>query len=314
MTWLKRGLIYAPKGQYYWNKTHASVPVLDMISDRVWRIYFAARDDGNRSYTSFVEVEAKNPRNILYEHPEPILPLGRLGTFDDSGIMPSWIVNNGNEKYLYYIGWTVRRTVPFHNSIGLAISKDGGRSFKRFSEGPLFGPTHREPYFSGTSCVLVEDGVWKNWYLACTKWEVIHGKPEPFYHLKYAESPDGVNWRREGVVAIDFKSTDEAGIVKASVLREDIYKMWYSHRKANDYRTSKENSYRIGYAESPDGMSWTRRDDLAGIDVSDEGWDSKMIEYPHVIKAGGQKYLFYNGNGFGRSGFGYATSDETLVR
>src|SRR5205807_2257401 len=115
--------------------------------------------------TSFVEVEAGNPRNTLYEHSEPILPLGRLGTFDDSGIMPSWIVNNGNEKYLYYIGWMVRRTVPFHNSIGLAISKDGGRSFKRFSEGPLFGSTHREPYFSGTSCVLVEDGVWKNWYL-----------------------------------------------------------------------------------------------------------------------------------------------------
>ena len=135
------------------------------------------------------------------------------------------------------------------------------------------------------------------------------GQPEPFYHLKYAESADGVKWRREGVVAIDFKSKDEAGIVKASVLKEDIYKMWYSHRNASNYRTSKENSYRIGYAESCDGIRWTRRDELAGIDVSDEGWDSEMIEYPHVIKANGQKYLFYNGNGFGRTGFGYATSD-----
>jgi hypothetical protein len=313
MAWLKKGLIYAPNGQYYWNKTHAAVPVVDMISDQVWRIYFAARDNENRSHTSFVEVEAGNPGHVLYEHPEPILPLGRLGTFDDCGIMPSWIVNNGNEKYLYYIGWTVRRTVPFHNSIGLAISKDGGRSFERFSEGPLFDSTYREPYFSGTSCVLVEGRVWKTWYLSCTKWEAINGRPEPFYHLKYAESFDGVKWRREGVVAIDFKSKDEAGIVKASVLREDVYKMWYSHRNASNYRTSKENSYRVGYAESPDGIRWTRRDELAGIDVSDEGWDSEMIEYPHVIKAGGQKYLFYNGNGFGRSGFGYATSDEALA-
>jgi hypothetical protein len=313
MTWLKRGLIYAPKGEYYWNKTHASVPVVDAVSDRRWRIYFAARDNENRSHTSFVEVEAGNPGHVLYEHPEPILPLGQLGTFDDCGIMPSWIVNNGNEKYLYYIGWTVRRTVPFHNSIGLAISKDGGRSFERFSEGPLFDSTYREPYFSGTSCVLVEGRVWKNWYLSCTKWEAINGRPEPFYHLKYAESVDGVKWRREGVVAIDFKSKDEAGIVKASVLREDVYKMWYSHRNASNYRTSKENSYRIGYAESPDGIRWTRRDELAGIDVSDEGWDSEMIEYPHVIKAGGQKYLFYNGNGFGRSGFGYAISEEMVA-
>ena len=183
MAWRKKGLIYAPKGQHYWNKTHAAVPVVDMISDQVWRIYFAARDEENRSHTSFLEVEAGNPDHVLYEHPAPILPLGRLGTFDDCGIMPSWIVNHGDEKYLYYIGWTVRRTVPFHNSIGLAISKDGGRSFERFSEGPLFGSTYREPYFNGTSCVLVENGIWKkNWYLSCTTWEVINGRPEPFYH------------------------------------------------------------------------------------------------------------------------------------
>jgi hypothetical protein len=311
MAWLKKGLIYAPKGQYGWNKTHASVPTVDVVNDRVWRIYFAARDAENRSHTSYLEVEAGNPGNVLYEHPEPILPLGRIGTFDDCGVMPSWVVNNGSDKYLYYVGWTVRQTVPFHNSIGLAISKDGGASFERFSEGPLFGSTYQEPYFSGTSCVLVEEGLWKNWYLSCTKWEVIDGRPEPFYHLKYAESTDGVNWRREGKVAIDFKSPDEAGIVKASVLKEDNYKMWFSYRPATKYRVSKRNGYRIGYAESPDGVQWTRMDDRSGIDVSNEGWDSEMIEYPHVIKNNGRLYLFYNGNGFGHSGFGYATSGES---
>lgn len=311
MRWAKQGLVYCSAGQHHWNKSHASVPVVDVIEDNRWRIYYSARDAENRSYTSFIEVEAGNPQTILYEHPEPILALGRLGAFDDCGIMPSWIINFRGQKYLYYIGWTTRATVPFHNSVGLAVSSDGGKSFTKFAEGPLFGPTWREPYFTGTSCVLRENNIWRNWYLSCTKWEVIQGRPEPYYHLKYAESEDGVNWRREGVVAIDFKSKDEAGIVKASVLKEgDNYRMWYSYRNSAAYRTTRENSYRIGYAESADGIRWTRMDDLSKIDVSDEGWDSEMIEYPHVIKTGGRLYLFYNGNGFGRSGFGYATSIE----
>lgn len=308
MTWTKHGLIYAPIGQYAWNKSHASVPTVDCVNDKVWRVYFASRDSQNRSHTSYIEVEAANPKHILYEHPDPILSLGKIGTFDDCGVMPSWIVTINDEKYLYYIGWNVRNTVPYHNSIGLAVSRDGGKTFRRFSEGPLFGVDAVEPHFTGTSCVLVEDGVWKNWYLSCTKWEVINGRPEPFYHIKYAESLDGIRWKRDGIVAIDFKSPAEAGIVRASVLHEgNLYRMWYSYRNALDYRTDSANSYRIGYAESTDGRRWRRMDETAGIDVSPEGWDSEMIEYPHVIDHDSKKYMFYNGNTFGETGFGYAT-------
>jgi len=308
MAWVKRGLVYLPAGQYQWNRTHAAVPTVDKVDDKLWRIYFATRDDENRSRISYIEVEAGNPQNILYEHSEPILPLGKIGAFDDCGMMPSWILDVAGLKYLYYIGWTVRNTVPYHNSIGLAISRDGGRTFERFSKGPLFSPTYREPYFTGTSCVLREDGVWKNWYMSCVKWELVDHRPEPFYHIKYAESLDGINWKREATVALDFKSEKEAGIVRASVLKENgSYKMWYSYRNLDGYRTDKNNSYRIGYAESVDGKRWERRDEMAGIDVSDEGWDSIMIEYPHVIAHDGRKFMFYNGNGFGKSGFGYAT-------
>ena len=124
----------------------------------------------NHNRISYIDVEAGNPANVLYEHDAPVLDLGRLGTFDDCGVMPSWILDSDGKKYLYYIGWTVRNTIPYHNSIGLAISRDGGRTFERFSEGPLFGETYLEPFFTGTSCVLVERGIWKNWYLSCTGW------------------------------------------------------------------------------------------------------------------------------------------------
>ena len=130
---------------------------------------------------------------------------------------------------------------------------------------------------------------------------------EPRYHLKYAESSDGINWKRNGIIAINYKNDDEAGIVKASVIKDGtIYRMWYSYRNFIDYRTDIKNSYKIGYAESSDGINWTRMDEKAGITVSDSGWDKDMIAYPHVIKIKNNLLMFYNGNGFGQSGFGYA--------
>jgi hypothetical protein len=305
--WIKKGLIYKPAGQYWWNRTHASVPTVDSTDQKIWRIYFGTRDEMNRNRISYINVEAGNPANVLYEHNAPVLDLGTLGTFDDCGVMPSWILDYDGKKYLYYIGWTVRSTIPYHNSIGLAVSKDHGYTFERFSEGPLFGETYIEPFFTATSCVLVEGGIWKNWYLSCTGWTRVDGRAEPRYHIKYAESKDGINWDRRGLVAIDYNSDAEAGIVRASVLKEnDSYRMWYSYRGGVDYRTNPKTSYRIGYAESTNGVFWTRMDDSAGIDVSPEGWDSEMIEYPHVIQRHGVKYMFYNGNKFGHSGFGYA--------
>jgi hypothetical protein len=310
--WIKKGLIFKPSGRYTWNRSYASVPTVDTTDEKVWRIYFGTRDDMNRNRISYIEVEAGNPANVLYEHDAPVLDLGRLGTFDDCGVMPSWILDHADKKYLYYIGWTVRTTIPYHNSIGLAISTDGGRSFERFSEGPLFGETYAEPFFTGTSCVLLENGIWKNWYLSCTGWTRVEGRAEPRYHIKYAESKDGINWNRQGVVAVDYKSDSEAGIVRASILKENgLYYMWYSYRGEVDYRTNLQASYRIGYAQSADGMSWTRMDDCVGIDVSPEGWDAEMIEYPHVIQHHRVRYMFYNGNKFGQSGFGFAErSDE----
>ena len=231
--WVKKGLIYKPAGLHWWNRSYASVPTVDATDQKTWRIYFGTRDDVNRNRIGYIDVEAGNPLNVLYEHSAPVLDLGKLGTFDDCGVMPSWILDHDGKKYLYYIGWTVRSTIPYHNSIGLAISNDGGSTFERFSDGPLFGETHLEPFFTGTSCVLVEEGVWKNWYLSCTGWTNVGEKAEPRYHIKYAESKDGINWDRRGTVAIDYKSNSEAGLVRASVLKEgDLYRMWYSYRGA----------------------------------------------------------------------------------
>ena len=120
--WVKKGKIFNVDGIFDWNQSHAQVPVVDLLEDRI-RIYYSTRDKSGRSNVSYIEVERDNPHNIIYKHLAPLFELGNIGAFDDSGIMPSSIITVGNKKYLYYIGWTTRGTVPFQNAIGLAIRK-----------------------------------------------------------------------------------------------------------------------------------------------------------------------------------------------
>lgn len=305
--WNKRGLIYNVDNRLPWAHTHAQIPTVDVLNEHELRVYFSSRDNSNRSLIARMEVDAQNPSNILNVNAAPLLELGQPGSFDDCGMMPSSVVNSQGLTYLYYIGWNVRNTVPYHNSVGLAVSEDGGCSYQRMYEGPVMDRNATEPYFCATTCVRIENGIWRNWYLSCTGWHLINGQMEPLYHLKYAESDDGIHWRRDGKIAIDYANQAEGGIVRASVQKDgELYRMWYCYRSHTDYRNSRTNSYRIGYAESNDGLVWVRMDDLAGISLSDKGWDSFMLAYPEVVDVGERRYMFYNGNGFGESGFGYA--------
>lgn len=311
MNWIKKGSIFNSNGEYYWNKTHASMPTVYRINEERLRIYYTSRDPQNRANISFIEVNACDPKKILYIHDKAVLKPGTPGMFDDMGAMSSHVIDVDGEVWMYYIGWNVRNTIAYHNSIGLAISRDGGVTFEKLSEGPLFDRTYKEPYFNAAPYVLRDDGIWKMWYLSNTAWVEYNGKSEPFYHIKYAESDNGIDWRREGKIAIDYKDEDECGIVRACVIRDkNTYKMWYSHRNLHNYRHDKSNSYRIGYAESANGINWQRMDDEVGINVSESGWDCEMIEYPFVCDHKGERYMFYNGNMFGSTGFGYAILDN----
>jgi sucrose-6-phosphate hydrolase SacC (GH32 family) len=86
----------------------------------------------------------------------------------------------------------------------------------------------------------------------------------------------------------------------------DRYHMYFCYRQAYDFRKNSDRSYRLGYAHSHDLITWTRDDNLAGIDVSSSGWDSEMQCYPHIFESNGDVYMLYNGNEFGKFGFGLA--------
>lgn len=297
MKWIKKGLIFEPPGNLDWMATHAAIPFADRVEDR-YRIYFSGRDERGRAQIGYFEVDWANPKEILRVSTIPVVGLGLLGSFDDSGVTSSWILNHNGKKHQYYTGWSLGVTVPFYFYIGLAVSENEGESFHKVSEAPVLGRNEIDPYLTASPCVLIEDGVWRMWYVSCTKWEMENRQPKHYYHIKYAESSDGVNWDRKGIVCIDFESEDEYAIARPCVIREDsVYRMWYSYRGRN---------YRIGYAESKDGLRWERKDGEVGIGVSASGWDSEMIEYPFVFDYKGERYMLYNGNGYGKTGIGLA--------
>ena len=311
MKWTKKGFIYNTAGDHDWNRTYACGPTVLIVSDKIWRIYFDSRDDYNHSRPTYIEVEAGNPENIRYVHDRPLLDLGKIGTFDDSGITISTLIRVGDEVWMYYLGWTVRNTISYHNSTGLAISKDGGKTFTKFSEGPLLSPNYRHPYCNGAVDVMKDGDVFRMWYTHFVEWKIYNKHPEPLYNIAYAESSNGIDWDRPDLISVDFTDGKKCGIARPSVIKENgIYRMWYTYRGASDYRTNKANSYRVGYAESTDGKYFKRMDDQFNLKPSDEGWDSIMMTYPFVMKHGNKYFMFYNGNGFGESGFGYAVGEE----
>lgn len=306
MTWVRKGLISKGIDQ------RAQVPVVDIHNQGFWRIYFSHRDEKNHSYTSYIDVEPGNPKNILNISQKPVLSPGRAGELDASGAMATSILTIEGKKYLYYIAWTQRKDIPYHNTTSLAIANvSDTTNFKKI--GPILSPDLCDPGYSGTFYPFFDSKqhLYIGYYLSCTKWEQINDKMEPFYNLKKAISSDAVYWKKIPGVAVDLKK-GEGGISQASVLfdpKSKVYKMFFSVRGERAYRESIENSYRIESAESFDTDTWKRCDDssqnLNPTRIAQD-WDGQMVCYPCIVEWSGKKYLFYNGNSFGQTGIGYA--------
>ncbi len=239
MRWEKKGLLFHVDGQSDWMAHHACVPVVDKISPERLRVYFAPRDRQGRSRVAFIEVEADDPSRVLYVHDRPALDLGSVGCFDDSGVMPSSLVEFGGRKFLFYIGWNPGVTVPYRNAIGLAVSDDGGVSFKRMFEGPVVDRNRLEPYFCASPFALLDGGTWKLWYASSTGFVRVQDKLEPVYQIKYAESANGWDWVRSNTVCIPYSFDGEANARPCVLRTPDGYRMWYCFRGSVNYRTDK---------------------------------------------------------------------------
>ena len=296
--WKKLGLIFSP-GQYDWMYTHAQNPLPELLPGGLIKVHFSTRDSRNRAQGAFFIFDINEPHKILDLSNKPTLSLGDLGSFDDAGVMPGSIVSSSTSKYLYYTGWSRTVDVPFAFHIGLAVTKSDHEIFSRVSRAPVLGRNFHDPFIVGAPYVLLIDGSFRMWYTSCTRWAEENGKVKHYYTVKHARSDDGIYWKCSDQLCLDYQK-DEYAIARPVVWQtESGYKMWFTFRGGND-------TYRIGVAESEDGISWRRHLEPLGIDVSDTGWDSEMICYAHPIVSSGRTYALYNGNSYGKSGIGLA--------
>ncbi|MEQ8170538.1 MAG: hypothetical protein ABRQ38_16745 [Candidatus Eremiobacterota bacterium] len=307
MKWIKKGRIFEATGNFGWMNSHAQIPAI-LVKPDILRIYFASRPEQCISMTTFIDVDIDDPAKIIYLHDKPILELGRPGSFDEHGIMPGYICEYQGQVWLYYGGWSRRTTIPYSNWTGLAISDDGGITFRRAFDGPLIDRTPLEIY-SGAACfILKQKDKWHMWYGSGEEWIKVEDKYEEYYEIKYASSNDGITWIRDGRKILSHKEYEPTQ--RPTVFfYQGKYHMLFCYRGMRDFRDGK-NSYRIGYAWSNNLIDWIREDEIAGIETSDSGWDSTMLAYPYVVKGKEKFFLFYNGNGFGKTGFGYAELQE----
>lgn len=307
--WEKLGPVFVPAGTPDWLSGFAAVPFLQRAGDDHVRIYFSSRDPDDRSHVGWVVIDMNDPLRVVEVSPGPVLAPGPLGHFDEDGAMGCELVEVDGCLYMYYIGWNAASRVPFRNAIGLAVSADGGATFERYSPGPIMDRSIHDPCFVASHCVLFDKGLYKMWYLSCIAWDLTNGAPRHRYHIKYAESRDGIDWVRDGTVAIDFAYPNEYAISVPRVITEDgVYRMWYSYRGG-----PKSDFYRIGFAESSDGKTFTRLDDTVDLEPTPGDWDGDMVCYPFVFDWDGNRYLLYNGDGYGRTGFGIAIQADTAL-
>lgn len=315
MRWRKVGKIFDPT-QYKLpnNCVQFAQSPQALIFDHFVRIYFSTRslDENTGKYLShiaFVDMK-KNLHDVIQVSDNTVIPLGGLGCFDEHGIFPMSVVRYGNKVYGYTCGWNRRVSVSVDTAIGLAISHDGGLTFQRIGDGPILAASLHEPFLVGDGFVKVIGGLFHMWYIFGTDWKRFSAEtpPDRIYKIGHALSNDGINWFKEEARQIipDRLSAEESQALPTVIEINGRYHMFFCYRQSSDFRNNRDRGYRIGHAWSDELVNWTRDDDNPHLAVTPNDWDSDMLCYPHVFKCDGKIFLLYNGNEFGRYGFGLA--------
>lgn len=301
--WRKMGLVHAARGREPWEQSYALIPTPVELEPGLVRVFYSSVDRDMFGSSAWIDVRL--PAGVVERSSDgPVLTPGEIGCFDDSGVNISSVVRNGQRWLAYYVGWQRSERVPYLLLAGVASAAQLSGPFERLRRVPVLERTDREPYIRSAPSVMVDDGAWRAWYVSASEWETIGGKLMPVYEIRHARSLDGIEWTSDTVPVIRHESPDEFGFGRPWVVRDgDLYRMWYSIR-------SRVRPYRIGYAESRDGIEWQRSDSEAGIGVSDSGWDSEMICYAATIRSAGCWWMFYNGNRHGSTGFGLAVAES----
>ena len=303
LNWRKLGLVYSlPKGGLHENmRTHTANPLPVHLEGNLYRIFFNARDSRNRSSVGAVDFDLIN-RKVVCEHKTPFFNAGPKGSFYEDGLSIGCCYEAGNgQRLIPFMGWRNPTDRHWYGEVGCLILNDNA-TLSLESEMPLLALDDEDPVSISYPWVIQRfSGAYRMYYGSTVTWDA--GNGEMLHTIKSASSSDGLTWRKEGL-AVPYEVGVAQAFSRPTVLEiaSGRLLMWYSCRSGTG------EAYRIGCAESADGETWKRVS--SGIDVSAEGWDSEMVEYPCVFRHEEKYYLLYNGNGYGKTGIGLAVLED----
>lgn len=301
MRWTKRGLLYRP--DLPWASRHAYPPTPHRLDEATLRIYAAFVDQHGIGRAGYVDVAAEDPPAVIRVSPHPVLDVGASDAFDAHGVMPTSVVPVGDELWMYYVGFRRATEPPYSQFQGLAVSADGGETFRRAAPGPILEPSPSESANRAHAFVTRDHAGFRMWYSGGGAWAVAGDRRLPVYDIRYLESHDGAAWADRGQTVIELEH-DEIALGRPWVFEHDgRYRMLFSRRM-------RTGDYDVGYAESPDGIEWRRDDERAGLAPSRDSWDAAMVGYASVVLHADGASMFYAGNDGGPTGFGWATLEE----
>jgi predicted GH43/DUF377 family glycosyl hydrolase len=299
MLWKKLGLIYRSDGKLSWAAHSALQPTPILLNDDVIRVFVGFRDSSGVGRIGYVDLSSNDPAKVIGISKEPVVNIGQPGAFDENGVVPCAAIKVNNSIYLYYAGYQLGHRVRFLVFSGLAVSDDGGYSFIKMKHTPVLERSEEALLFRVIHSIVFENGKWRVWYGAGSEFRNVKNKAAPIYNIRYLESSTCTDFPSKGIVVLDCKK-NESRVGRPYILEKNgLYRMFFAYETTT-------TSYRLGYADSTDRIHWNRNDKRMGLRASKSGWDSQMVSYPSVIETKNRTYLFYNGNDYGKEGFGCA--------
>lgn len=296
MEWEKLGQVYFKKETSGYLKSHASNPLPIHMKDDIYRVFYSGRDETNKSSVGFVDIDIIK-KEVVFENTNVIFKYGEEDSYYSHGVSIGNVYEVNNDHYILFMGWNIRNNEHWRGDVGQLklVDKD---KLEITSDFPFMSTDEIDTVSLSYPFVIFHEGIYKMWYGSTISWTSENG--EMIHVINYATSNDGIRWEKHGL-AIPYELGVAQAFSRPSVIIDEIgYHMWYS------YRSGTGEKYRIGYAFSDDGINWKRMHENIGITVSESGWDSEMICYPFVLEHKGETYMLYNGNQYGKEGFGLA--------
>ncbi|MCS6955189.1 MAG: hypothetical protein NZM44_02405 [Candidatus Calescibacterium sp.] len=297
MKWKKLNRIYEPISIDNYLVSHASNPLPIFIDENIIKIFFSGRDKNNRSSVGYFDFSIKKLK-VIKICEKSIFNFGNENSFYSHGVSIGCHYRISNEIYILFMGWQIREKEHWRGDIGRIHLDNDLQKMKLNPEEVFMGSDKEDPISLSYPFVIFDDNqkIYRMWYGSTISWTSENG--EMIHVIKYTTSKDGQKWKKKGL-AVPYKIGEYQAFSRPCIIKDNKgYHMWYSYRGGNGQK------YKIGYAFSNDGQFFEPQHHKTGISTSKEGWDSEMICYPYVFDFNGERYMLYNGNGYGKTGIG----------